>query len=382
MLQKDYSKEATNEYKKLLFALAVSYRDCVMGKQPSQLPENTDFEKLLALAESQAVIGGIYPAVKCSNCPPHILKKWTDKAYLALSKEILFDNELSKVRKEFENAKIRFVPMKGIVIKNFYSGKGIRQFCDYDVLVDESRADEAKILMCSLGYDVDKMDVKEKEVHQFDSVINCKKAPMFNFELHKKLFGFESHPYFDSIWDRIIFDSEESVEGRMSDEDLYLFHVAHFFAHFKERNGAGIRYLADHYVLKQKLTSSCGFDRVYVENVLKQEKMLDFEKYADECVEALFLKEKPDLEKLKPFLENGVHGTLENNMKLGVEKSGKFRFILKLAFPSLPIMQLSYEILRKYPFLLPFCYIHRVFAIAFNKKRRNIAKRDFGMILK
>ncbi len=376
MVRKEYLDETKNN--NILRHLALSLRASVRNEQPPLLDDDTDFRLLLKFAERHAVLSAVYESVKCSNCPEDILKKWSDKVGLAINKEILFDNELCKVEKVFTDAKIKFVPIKGIVIKKLYPKLGMRQFCDYDILIESSKSDLSKEKMKSLNYVVSRDRISEEKAHSSIAVIDCHKSPIFNFELHKKLFHGVEEGYFKNIWERVDFPYENPYKGKMRDEDVYLYHLAHLRSHLEERSGAGIRYLADHYLIKEKLLKKDDDTNRYIKKILEEENLVDFEKEIDAVTYDLFSSpvDEVDFNALEAFLLYGIHGSLENKANLGVKKEGRVVFTLKRIFPPYTKMAEYYYSLKKFPILLPFYYVHRFFSILVNKSRRNAAKSE------
>ena len=132
-----------NKSYRVLLALCIALRDSVLKKNPSpiDLSEKSDYEELFRLSNLHAVTACLSKAVCISQCNDEIKKKWAEAEGLALKKEILFDNELSKIEKIFHQEKIKYVLLKGIVLKSFYPQKGLRQFCDYDVLIEKEKID-------------------------------------------------------------------------------------------------------------------------------------------------------------------------------------------------------------------------------------------------
>lgn len=377
--------------------------------------EKMDFDglkALYALSKRHAVVSIVYDALKKNNVFQNVInqlsngndisqlmKKWDEASNQAITKEILFDNELKKIKTAFSDEQIYYVPLKGIVIKELYPRSGMRQFCDYDVLIRPKDANKVKAIMKTLGYSVSNETKAEEEVHQAVSVIDCKKMPIFNFEIHKKLFWGNNEGYFSKIWDRVLLPSNNFVltkltdnksinqntnlyEGKLTDEDVYLFHLAHFNSHLNERSGAGIRYLADHYLLKKFICSKPTFNRKYVEGVLINENISEFEQRINSITDNLFdaPTEEIRIDDLYDFLANGVHGSVENKVKMNVSKDGKFKFFIKRAFPPYNDMCIYFSILKKIPFLLPFCWIARFFIVLFDKKRRTTAKTEIRQL--
>ncbi len=379
-------KSLEKKWNNKLFSLLVSaFRDGILQKETDFLTlEPFEFEELFRLAEMHAVTSAVFRTVKNSNCPCDILKKWSDRKGQALTKEILFDDQLQKIENLFVKKEIPFVPMKGIIIKSLYPKMGIRQFSDFDILV--KKPTEAKDAMKELGFSVLRENQTEDEVV---SVIECQKQPVFNFEIHKRLFFYRTKGYFADIWDRIVFDG---FKGSMTDEDVYLYHLAHFHSHAKERSGAGIRYIADHYILKKNLCSKDGFDREYVNSVLRGEKsrgeeeyfleLSQFEKLVDNLANNLFEKDKVDIEPLRDFLIYGIHGSVKNKIRLSLEKGSKCKFLFKNVFLPFDLMCAKYKILKKIPLLLPFCWIARVIGLLINKNTRKQIKVGLKHLIK
>ena len=113
-----------------------------------------------------------------------------------------------------------------------------------------------------------------------------------------------------------------------------------------------------------------------MEKILEAEGLLEFEEHINSLCEKLFGNERINLYDFEDFLLGGVHGSIDNKVKREVQKSGRGKYILKRLFPPVEEMAISYGCLEKLPFLLPFCWIIRLFAVGFNKKRRNIAKSE------
>ena len=76
----------------------------------------------------------------------------------------------------------------------------------------------------------------------------------------------------------------------------------------------------------------------------------------------------------------GTYGSHENRVSYGVREKGKLGYIISRVFPPYKHMKLRYPVLRKLPILLPFMYIVRFVASAFNgrnaKELRGIKKHE------
>ena len=60
---------------------------------------------------------------------------------------LLFENEWSGIKAELEKHNIWYMPLKGMLLRNYYPSPAMREFADYDILFDESRAEDVRRIM-------------------------------------------------------------------------------------------------------------------------------------------------------------------------------------------------------------------------------------------
>mgnify|MGYP004537626747 CR=1 FL=1 len=93
------------------------------------------------------------------------------------------------------------------------------------------------------------------------------KAPVYNFEIHDRLFQ-RGYPvfseYYGGIRERLLPAEGRRFELRFSPEDFYVFFEAHAYKHY-HLGGTGVRTLGDQYILDHGMT---GLDRAYVDREL------------------------------------------------------------------------------------------------------------------
>lgn len=77
--------------------------------------------------------------------------EWEQSIAKAIRKVILFDAERAELLKFLEQNKIWYLPLKGIILKEYYPSVGMRQMSDNDILFDEKYADEIRDYMVSRG---------------------------------------------------------------------------------------------------------------------------------------------------------------------------------------------------------------------------------------
>lgn len=270
-------------------------------------------------------------------------------------------NEANKVIEAFNSNNIENIPLKGIVNKDRYKDKFMRNMSDVDILI-HTKDYKKKIypIMESLGF---------KEFTESDHEYVWKKDNIVTIELHKKLI-----PSYDKDFYKVIKDGWDWY--RNDNEFTYLF--LHFTKHFRDA-GIGISHMVDMFVNwkdnKENVLSEFHLDKFY----LNIRSVLDY----------WFLDKEPneiDLYISNYIFSSGNFGTKEKFDELQKEKkvylSGgneyKARrndFWFRL-FPPYYWMKYKYPILEKWKVLLPFYYIVRVFKALFSGEARRQMKEN------
>ena len=157
----------------------------------------------------------------------------------AIRKLALFDIERTAVLHELEQAGIRYLPLKGIILKDCYPMAAMREMSDNDILCDPDRMREVRDIMERLGYFCERYDDYNHDVYA--------KPPTLEFEMHRSLFptdgetaGFAA--YFADIWDRLV--PVSACGYAMTEKDFYCYLLCHAFKHYSHA-GTGLRSLLD-----------------------------------------------------------------------------------------------------------------------------------------
>ena len=163
-----------------------------------------------------------------------------------------------------------YLPLKGIILKEYYPAVGMRQMSDQDILFDETYAQDVKQYMVSRGYKVESYGENHHDVYE--------KNPVYNFELHRSLYT-SSHKqvwaaYYKNIKEKLLLQDRVSYGQQMADEDFYIFMVSHAYKHY-DGQGTGIRTLLDFYVYLQAKTE---LDFSYIETECRKLEIEAFEK--------------------------------------------------------------------------------------------------------
>lgn len=335
--------------------LVALLRSALRNEPPAPVPSDLNWNRLFAVAQRHKVEATVFRVVEGLGAPPELLKRWRGFADNALRCELLYDAERATLYDAFDREGFDYLPLKGILLKDLYPHKGMRQFGDNDILFRKKQKRAMKRLMRELGYQCGKdSDYSAHDVYT--------KPPLFHFEMHRALFNrSENTEYFEKIWQRAV-KAERKNEYRMTNEDFYLYNLAHFHKHY-HNGGAGFRFFADLYLLLYKFS----FDRAAVDRVLVKENLKAFDQEMCGIAESWFgdCPKEIDESVFEFILTSGVYGTIEHSAEAQVREGGLFRYIF-LPFKE---MKARFLFLKYLPFLLPFCWLFRLFRAFFSREK-------------
>lgn len=311
----------------------------------------------------------IYHALKQLDLKDNELKPFYEDYKEFSLRDASFSAQNSKLFHCFEKNKIFAMPFKGADIKKYYPKEYMRSSVDVDILIDTEQIELIDTIMRENGFTLSYSTNKE---------LSYVKKPYFNYELHKTVIEKTSpfYPYFIDILKKTFSSSKSNYIREMSFEDMYIYSTVHFYKHFIG-GGAGIRFLLDLQVLNLNIPEN--FDKSYVENKMKNMGLYDFHCRMSSLAQKVFnsTEKKSDEDKAicKYMFLQGCFGSDSGYILQLIEKKSQnnktFRFLYYLWYKFMYQERRFryYPILKKYYFLLPFCFIHRVFkSIIFDKK--------------
>ena len=278
----------------------------------------------------------------------------------AIRKNIILDVEREGVINELEEAGIWYMPLKGAILKDLYPQIGMRQMADNDILCDEHMMDQVKNIMEKCGFTTVSFGEYHQDVYQ--------KPPVCNFEMHGRLFeprhNKQIYQYYLSIKSKLIKDENNAYGYHFSDEDFYVFMIAHEYKHFKG-TGTGIRSLLDIYIfLKEYNDSLCWEDINYSTALLGIE---EFERNNRVLAMHLFSGtplSSDEKRQLDYYIFSGTYGKWENIIYNSLDNDhsaiGKINYALNRAKYSEQVMKEYYPFFYKHKFLRPILYIKKV----------------------
>ena len=269
-----------------------------------------------------------------------------------------------KVFEEFENKKIKYMPMKGYYLRKLYPQPEMRTSCDVDIFYDEGRKDEVDEILKGLGFtwivrnssdDHWERDAITLEMH-------------YNLAIDREYY----YEYYNNIWDRL--KTENGVKYEFTPEDYYIHFIVHAAKHFNH-GGFGIRTVIDDYFY----VKNSELDRKYLNKEFENLGLTKFVASLEKLSRVWFGGEETDdeTEILGDYIIDGAtYGTKQNSVVIHnmipkqSAKKAKRKFYFKIIFLSYSAMKEKYPILKPLPFLLPFAWVYRWIAAIFTKKEK------------
>ena len=277
----------------------------------------------------------------------------------AIRKTLIFDRERKDILIALERAKIWYMPLKGVILKDYYPQMGMRQMSDNDILVDALRADDVHEIMTRLGYSTAIYDSGHRD--------DYRKPPVSHFEMHRILFseenGEEFYKYYRDVKTRLVKDKENNYGFHFTHEDFYIYMIAHEYKHYIWA-GTGIRSLLDTYVFLQRYNDL--LDWKYLKDEFNKLNIADFEIQNRMLSLALFnvgqkdsLSEKQE-KMFQYYFTSGAYGTKEHVVQNIIMKSGKLKYAFGQIFPPMKAIKEHYPLFYKHKILIPLLPLYRL----------------------
>lgn len=335
-----------------------------------ELPSECKPEQIFAIAEFHSVSGMALYALERNGTKisGELLEKWRQARDKALVKDLTQQLELEQIGASFAAAGIRYLPLKGSVLKRLYPQSDMRTMSDIDILIDEENAESVQKILLEMGYTCEDY---EKGVHDV-----YYKPPVMNIEVHRALFeehGKEYTKVFSDPWGMCETD-ESGIVYKFNNDAFFAYLLAHAAAHYEDC-GIGIRAIMDLWVYTRSGEISSA-EKAFEILEPTGKAGLARELYKLACVWFGGAERTEKTEQSERYvLSSGVHGTIENSAVNCIEKSGgKGRYLLKKFFPSFSFMRSQYPILKRFPPLLPIVWIIRIFQKLFGERQENTRK--------
>lgn len=342
----------------------------INGKKPKQERiDNLDLPKLFEVCQKHILTACVAYALESAGVKDNDFTQAKEKA---IRKNILLDAERRTILQKLEAEKIWYMPLKGSLLHDWYPKLGMRQMADNDILVDSDKMAEVRDILLNSGYVCEHFGQGNHDVYF--------KEPVLNFEMHSGLFSpthiGNLYPYFKDVKNKLILDEDREYGYHFSNEDFYLFMMAHEYKHFSG-GGTGVRSLVDTYIFLRKFKESLDWD--YLNAELDKLGIADFERNNRElAMRLLSLKQLTieDKKLLDYYVMSETYGTLENSVNNRIERDSggsKVKYLWYRLFPPMKVYKVWYPWAYKHKILLPVAWVYRL-ARGLTTRRKNVSK--------
>ena len=327
-----------------------------------------DLDAVYELAAFHSLAAAVSFAIEKVIELPYIFDQAKKKAIRKLA---LFDIERSKILSCFNKEGIWYLPLKGIIFKDYYSKYGMREMSDNDILCDSSRMQDVKIIMGRLGYICEEFGEANHDVYLKNIIA---------FEIHRSLFNEKDYnvyfDYYKDIKSRLVCN-DGSYECCFRVEDLYIYLLAHTYKHYIN-GGIGLRSLLDTYVFLKRHSKELDWN--YLNNEFAFLSLTEFEKMNRELAQKAFsgmLMDDEEKQLFMYYVSSGAYGiedhlwknSLSKELSGNDSKSAKRQYYLSRVLIRGEMLKISYPFVYRYKVLLPGLYIYRLIKAAFVKPK-------------
>lgn len=309
-----------------------------------------DLARLYAQSRRHSLAALTYAAVEAAfdGRPPRdkLPAGWREARDTAVRNALLFGAERQAVLAFCEEKGIWYLPLKGILLQEYYPGLGLREMADNDILFDAAFQQQVHDWFVTRGYEV--------VAYRQGAHDSYHKPPIFNFEMHTTLFEERLHPewiaYFDEALSNLL-PLPGTRWGRcFTQEDCCLYLLAHMYKHFSN-GGTGLRSLVDIYLFCR--AHGPELDREHLARRLNRLELTDFARDTCALAERIFGSDAPltaaDTEALAYYLTSGTYGTTEHRIGnrlqemagegRAVTRATKWRYLWRRLFPDREFME-------------------------------------------
>lgn len=338
----------------------------IRGTTPDMPTEEINWKQLYTIADFHNVTALISPIIFKLNIPDDIRQKFEYDTHRFMAREARQELEAQRVFSTLNKLNIPFIKLKGIVIKDLYPLPYMRTSADIDICISKEDRLRCRPVMQDLGYTLEE-SIDYNDAYQKDN--------FFIYELHSSIVSsrYAYHRLFTDPFGKAV-KSPDDASYVLSPDYFYTHLIVHFMNHFLS-GGCGIRQLCDLYVFER---THPELNINHVSQLLSPYKLSDFLI----CIRDLSFKlfeDKPlsdnEIEIANFIFKSGEHGNsdlkhvswLSDDKQITWTFTKKCKYFIKLWFPGVKMMKKRYPILEKAPFLLPVCWIRRIFYAIFFK---------------
>lgn len=339
------------------------------GKYNPDCLKEIDWKQIYTLSLNHSIPGIIGYAIKKLDDKPNekVCKAFETENYKAFRKQTIQEIETNLIKDALAQREIKYILLKGSVVKALYPESVMRTMGDIDILIEKEKNESASEAMLKLGYTLEESNVYN------------------DLYLKEPLMAVELHRYLTADIDKYNFSEERAIkcegadfEYKMPDEDVYVHLVVHAAEHYFY-GGTGIRTVLDIWVYNNALGKT--LDREYIKSELEKLELYGFEQKLNNLCAIWFegKRSEPFYEDMEEYIvSNGTYGKLKNQKISDFNefvsdnkgfKRQKAKYVITSVFPGVKYMSINYPWVKKYPILLPTAWIVRGFDCVFHKRK-------------
>lgn len=325
------------------------------------LPKDFDWYSACQILYEHHLTGlGIRGAVRCgvSAANPE-LRSLTAQLCKEIAASRLQMQQLERVYALFEAHGIKYVPLKGAMLKALYPQPELRTMGDADILIQQEQYSMIQTLLPSIG-------MKEDSESDHEYVWS---GSGLKLELHKRLmptYNADYYSYYGDGWERIEI-GETGAACHLTREDHFIYLLVHFAKHYRI-GSVSAKNICDFWVYRKAYPD---MDETYIQMQMQKLEMTGFYQNILQLLNTWFDGAVPTeaTERItEAVFRGGVCSPEEAQivfMILRQEKETtsfaerKRRYLLDRIFPPLKQLSLRYPVLKRCPVLLPLFWIIR-----------------------
>lgn len=345
------------------------------SEQPLEAPDGIDFEKIYEISCRHDVENLTFLSLDKleKKIDEKLYRIWQEAYFKRLKYCTIQDIALEELIKTFTANDIDCMPLKGSVIKNYYSEPDLRCMGDIDFLVREQNRQVVRDIMHGLGYEDDLLD--DGQVDAF------KRGKIDYVEIHYD-FSAENHIMHDVFtidWNKLVPTQTQHLY-QMTFEDLYFFNTGHYVKNMHNK-GMGLRGIVDTFVLWNKLNDE---EKISLAKRFEDVSIDDFHSKLVKISDIWFNDAEDDgsLDDVQEYLVTRLTYGDEKTLRVletmySDQTSSNAEYIWSKIFPSAEYLYRRFDIKHKCFLVLPLLWIMRIFSQLFGSKEKwNYAKRQ------
>ena len=325
--------------------------------QSRPLPPLSTEERIeaLTLAEKNGVLSILAASEEfLSSCPEILKNALTAKLFAFVQKQTAQEYESKRVAEALKDHSIRYMLLKGSVIRRLYPKPEMRVSGDVDLLYDKNFRSEMREIMKACGFERTNADPNH----------DVFKKGVVKMEMHHNLTQTEpGASYYSDLWDRL--EKKEGTEYAFSKEDFLVFHFYHARKHFITGE-MDLRMLTDLFLMEK----NWRFDRAALAEKLALLNLSGFAARMESLVDCLSGGEGAEEDEIffrYAFLSR--RDLSSSYFAYQNKKGGKIGYAASRAFPPYSYMKEKYPAVAKCPPLLPFAWLYRLLRYLFRGRK-------------